>query len=73
MSSEGVLDVYFLDVGQADCAFLEAPDGSTMLIDAGNRGDFPVIDAFCVRRMWNGSTWWWPRMRTRITSAAWRR
>lgn len=46
MSSEGVLDVYFLDVGQADCAFLEAPDGSTMLIDAGNRGDFPVIDAF---------------------------
>ena len=46
LSSEGVLDVYFLDVGQADCAFLEAPDGSTMLIDAGNRGDFPVIDAF---------------------------
>ena len=46
MSPEGVLDVYFLDVGQADCAFLEAPDGSTMLIDAGNRGDFPVIDAF---------------------------
>lgn len=44
--ADGALNIYFLDVGQADCAFLEAPDGSTMLIDAGNRGDFPIIDDF---------------------------
>ena len=46
----GTLDAYFLDIGQGDCIFLEAPDGSTMLVDAGDRGNFPVIDAFLRER-----------------------
>ncbi len=33
------LTVYFFDVGQADCSFLVFPDGTTMLIDAGNKAD----------------------------------
>ena len=30
-----VLKVYFMDCGQADCAFLEFPNGQCMLIDSG--------------------------------------
>ena len=37
--SGGVLRVHYLDVGQADSEFIELPDGKTMLIDAGNKGD----------------------------------
>lgn len=33
---EGELSVYFLDVGQADCAVAVLPDGQTMLIDGGD-------------------------------------
>ena len=38
-----VLRVHFIDVGQADCEFVELPDGRTLLIDAGNEGDGPAV------------------------------
>lgn len=34
-SNEGVLSVYFLDVGQGDAIFVETPDKRQMLIDGG--------------------------------------
>lgn len=38
-----VLTVVFVDVGQGDCVFLQAPDGRSMLVDAGPQGSFPAI------------------------------
>lgn len=35
-SEGGVLTVHVLDVGQADCAILELPEGGVMLIDGGD-------------------------------------
>lgn len=32
---ENCLDVFYLDVGQGDCAYIKLPDGEDMLIDAG--------------------------------------
>ena len=37
------LTVVFLDVGQGDCTLLIAPDGSTMLVDAGPAGSRDAI------------------------------
>ncbi len=31
--------IYYFDVGQADCIFLELPNGENMLIDSGNNAD----------------------------------
>lgn len=42
----GALDLYVLDVGQADSLFLRSPGGKTMLVDAGTGGAFAQIDAF---------------------------
>lgn len=37
------LAVSFMDVGQADCILIHTPGNQNILIDAGNREDFPVI------------------------------
>ncbi len=41
--SDSNLTVYFFDVGQADSSLLIFPDGTVMLIDAGNRNDGALI------------------------------
>ncbi len=43
---EGMLTVYFFDVGQADCSLLLFPDQTVMLIDSGNKTDGQKISSF---------------------------
>jgi competence protein ComEC len=38
--------VFFVDVGQADCIFIHTPTNLNVLIDAGNREDYPAIRRF---------------------------
>lgn len=38
-TGDGKLNVYYLDVGQADCMYIELPNGQNMIIDAGNNSD----------------------------------
>lgn len=39
----GLLKAHFIDVGQADCIYIELPNEENMLIDAGNNGDKNTI------------------------------
>ena len=42
-SNEKILEVHFLDVGQADCSLIKLPTGESILIDGGNRDDKDYI------------------------------
>lgn len=55
-AQSGVLKLHFLDVGQADCILIQAPQGRNMLVDAGDNDDAPFITAYLnkqgITRMW---------------------
>lgn len=46
---KGRLSVVFLNVGNADCIFVQSPSGKTMLVDAGESGAFSVISDYLQR------------------------
>lgn len=39
ISANGALKIHFIDVGQADSILIQGPDGSSVLVDAGNNED----------------------------------
>ena len=45
-SSQKILTVHYLDVGQADSILIQSPSGKTMLIDAGNRDDSEFVKSY---------------------------
>lgn len=44
--SDGILQVHFLDVGQADSALIVSPGGESILIDGGNNDDGPEVVSY---------------------------
>jgi len=56
----GALTIFFLNVGQADAALLDAPDGSVALVDAGDTPSGPDLVRFLGDRAVSRIDWWVP-------------
>ncbi|HYH02433.1 MAG TPA: ComEC/Rec2 family competence protein [Bacillota bacterium] len=44
------LRIHFINVGQADCILIQAPQGKNMLVDAGNNEDAPFITDYLAKQ-----------------------
>lgn len=76
---QGSLDIYQIATGRGNSAFLQFPDGSTLLIDAGAAGELKYADPKpdASRRPGHGSrltsTAFFPRMRRAGSTPRWSR
>lgn len=52
--AEKPVKVHFLDVGQADCIYIQLPDDKGILIDAGNVSDGPAVVDYLRRQGMDG-------------------
>lgn len=62
--TEGCLDIHFINSGRGECAYYILPDGTTLLVDAG---EIVITDGTGVPQKPDASTV--PTSRTRNTSA----
>ena len=53
ISTDAVMEVFFLDCGQADSIFIKLPDGKCMLVDAGEKSFGKELEAFIKEKGFN--------------------
>ena len=53
ISTDALMEVFFLDCGQADSIFIKLPDGKCMLVDAGEKSFGKELEAFIKEKGFN--------------------